>query len=77
MQWLVDNWIPLGHRCMDCAPEGSYKTFWGCAMAVSVAAGKPFLGSSVKQGPVLIIDGETPWASLTENLQYLKRLKQS
>jgi len=38
--------------------EGSYKTFLAIGMGVCVAAGKPWLGAKVRQGPVLYILGE-------------------
>lgn len=58
--WLVDNWIPFGHRCMDAAPEGSFKTMIGCWYAVCIASGHPIFGHDVYKGPVIIIDEETP-----------------
>lgn len=58
--WIIDGFLPMGHRGMDAAPEGSYKTKWGIQMACCIAAGKPFLGMDVSQGPVLIVDEETP-----------------
>lgn len=67
LNWLIDDFFPLGHRGMDTAPEGSFKTIFGCYMAVCIASGAPFLGHEVTQGPVLMIDEETPVASL-ENI---------
>ncbi len=62
--WLIDEWFPLGHRGMDTAPEGSFKTMLGCWFAVCIAAGKPIFGREVYQGKTMIIDEETPPGSL-------------
>ncbi len=67
LNWLIDDFFPLGHRGMDTAPEGSFKTMFGCYMAVCIASGTPFLGHEVTQGPVLMVDEETPESSL-ENI---------
>ncbi len=66
--WLVDDWFPLGHRGMDTAPEGSFKTMLGCWMAVCIASGTKLFGHPVLQGPVLIVDEETPQTSLDNHL---------
>jgi len=63
-KWLIEDWFPLGHRIMDTAPEGSFKTMLGCWVAVCIAAGIPIFGHEVTQGPVLIVDEETPEGSL-------------
>lgn len=68
MDWLVKDWFPLGHKLMDVAPEGSFKTIWGCYCAVCIASGFPILKHKVKQGPVLIVDEETPGTSLKSHL---------
>lgn len=68
MDWLIEDWLPIGHRAEDTAPEGSFKTIWGCYCAVCIASGCPILGHKVQQGPVLIIDEETPEASLQSHL---------
>ena len=66
--WLIENWFPLGHKGMDTAPEGSFKTIWGCWLSVCVAAGIPVFGHPVQQGNILIVDEETPETSLTYHL---------
>ena len=71
--WLVEDWIPLEHRCMDAAPEGSFKTMFGCWLSVCVAAGFSVFGLPVTQGPVLIIDEETPKKSLHYHLERFSR----
>ena len=67
--WLIEDWFPLGHRCMDTAPEGSFKTILGCWIAVCIASGTPVFGQPVQQGHVLIVDEETPETSLTYHLE--------
>lgn len=67
--WLIDDWFPLGHRGMDTAPEGSFKTMFGCWLAVCIASGTPVFGRPVKQGNVMIIDEETPESSLRFHLE--------
>lgn len=67
--WLVEDWFPLGHRGMDTSPEGSFKTILGCWLAVCIASGTPVFGNPVRQGPVLIVDEETPEVSLKNHLE--------
>ena len=69
IQWLIDNWLPLGHRVEDTAPEGGFKTMWGIYEAVCIASGHDILGHRVKQGEVIIVDEETPESSLDNHLQ--------
>ena len=66
--WLIDGWLPLGHKGMDTAPEGSFKTILGCWLAVCIAAGVPVFGMETYQGPAVIVDEETPPASLKFHL---------
>ncbi len=54
---------------MDTAPEGSFKTIWGCWLAVCIASGTPVFGHPVNQGNVMIIDEETPKTSLEYHLE--------
>jgi len=54
---------------MDTAPEGSFKTILGSWLAVCIAAGLPVFGHQTKQGPVMMIDEETPKASLEYHLR--------
>lgn len=67
--WLIDDWFPLGHRGMDTAPEGSFKTIHGCWIAVCIASGTPVFRYPVNQGPVLIVDEETPESSLKYHME--------
>lgn len=68
MEWLIEDWLPIGHRGMDTAPEGSFKTIWGCWLAVCIAAGADIFSHKVKQGTVLLVDEETPSPSLDSHL---------
>ena len=68
VEWLIDNWLPFGHRGMDTAPEGSFKTMLGCWLSVCISSGTPCFGHEVAQGTVLIIDEETPQSSLDNHL---------
>lgn len=67
--WLIENWLPKGHRVLDTSTEGSFKTMTGCRIAVSVASGKTFLERRVEQGSVLIVDEETPEPDLHRHLE--------
>ena len=67
--WYIEDWYPSGHRIMDTAVEGSCKTMLGCWLAICTATGTPFFGQAIKQGSVLIIDEETPIATLDDKLQ--------
>jgi hypothetical protein len=67
--WLIEDWLPIGHKGQDISVEGSFKTTLGCWCVVSVAAGKPIFGHEVKQGSVLVVDEETPEPDLHNWLQ--------
>lgn len=62
--WLIDNFFPLGHRGMDTAPEGGYKTVNGSWMGVCIAAGIPYFGHRTYQGPVVFLNEEIPGEDL-------------
>lgn len=68
MEWLLDQWLPIGHRLEDAAPEGGCKTIWGCWLSVCVASGNSVFNHKVRKGPVIIIDEETPLADLERHL---------
>lgn len=57
------------HKNMIGNGEGGHKTQTCGQLTVSVASGQPFLGMSVEQGSVMIVDEETPW----EDLDFLLR----
>ena len=64
VSWLVQDWLPEATIGFVVAPPGSSKTWLAFDMAVSVAAGAPFLGEYPVQrtGPVLVIQQEDfPW----------------
>ncbi|MCP4608271.1 MAG: AAA family ATPase [Planctomycetes bacterium] len=68
MAWLINDWYEKNHRGIDAAPEGGCKTTFGAWMSICIAAGVDFLGQPVQQGPVLLVDEETPFASLERML---------
>lgn len=67
-EWFIEDWYPMGHRMMDTAVEGNCKTMLGCWLAICTAAGKDFLGQKVQQGSVIIVDEETPAATLEDKI---------
>ena len=67
-EWFVKDWYPMGHRMMDTAVEGNCKTMLGCWLAVCTATGKDFLGQHVQQGTAIIVDEETPAATLEDKI---------
>ena len=69
--WAIDNLFPREHRIVNGSPEGTYKTWFNCALAVSIAMGKPFLGQEVRQGTVIIVDEETPKVDVDDRLSRL------
>lgn len=68
MNWIINDWYKTGDRIETIAPEGSFKTTWGACKAVCLASGNDCLGHRVKQGSVVIVDNETPRASLENHL---------
>ncbi|HEY5958924.1 MAG TPA: AAA family ATPase, partial [Polyangiaceae bacterium] len=48
----------LGGVCVLYGPPGCFKTFIAIGMGVAVASGKPWLGNTTQQGPVLYCLGE-------------------
>jgi hypothetical protein len=66
--WIINDWYPAGDRIETIAPEGSFKTTWGAYKAVCISSGNDCLGHRVKQGAVVIVDNETPKASLENHL---------
>jgi hypothetical protein len=61
---LIRGRIPIGSRVADIAPEGSHKTTNGSDLSVKIASGTADNGHEVLQGPVLLVDQETPRHSL-------------
>lgn len=68
IKWVIEQFLPEGHKGMVTSPEGSFKTTLLTALAIHVASGQPFLGMNVQQGGVLMIDEETPTNSLERKL---------
>ena len=68
-EWFIEDLYPMGHRIMDTAVEGNCKTILGCWLAICTATGHDFLGQKVQQGSVIIIDEETPAATLEDKIR--------
>lgn len=70
VSWLVDDWLPDKSITFLVSPPESYKTWLLLDLAVSVAAGVPFLGKYQvnSPGPTLIIQQEDSHAGLTDRL---------
>ena len=71
ISYLVEPIFIQGHKIMIAAVEGSAKTWLLTGTAVHVAAGVPLLGLEVNQCPVLMLDEETPIATLKNRLNRL------
>lgn len=68
MTWIINDWYKGGHRIETPAPEGSFKTIWGCWVSVCIASGNDCIGHRVRQGAALLVDNETPRSSLENHL---------
>ena len=66
--YLVHPWLPIGDRILVAGTQGCSKTWILLWLCVCVAAGKKFFGRPVMQGPVLIVDEETPTHVIVERL---------
>ena len=69
--YLVEPIFIQGHKIMVAAVEGSAKTWLLTGTAIHVAAGEPLLGMEVNQCSVLMLDEETPIATLKNRLNRL------
>lgn len=58
LDWLIDGYLEAGSLAVLYGPSGSTKTFIAVHMGLSIAAGRPFFGQLVRQGPVLYIAAE-------------------
>lgn len=56
-EYLVDGWIVVGLN-VDVGEPGSKKSFVALDQGLCIAAGVPWLGHEVKQGPVVYIAAE-------------------
>lgn len=77
VSWLVDGWLPDKSITFLVSPPESYKTWLLLDLAVSVAAGVPFLGSYQvnNTGPTLIIQQEDSHSGLTDRLALIVEQK--
>jgi len=70
-EWLIDDIIPLGSVNLITAESGTGKTWVAYAIAGAIARGEAFAGKTVKQRPVLYLDGENPLLVAKKRLQDL------
>jgi len=77
VSWLVQDWLPDKSITFLVSPPESYKTWILLDLAVSVAAGVPFLGTyDVNQkGPTMIIQQEDSHSGLTDRLALIVEQK--
>lgn len=68
--WCVEDWLPDRTIAMVVAPPGSFKTWMLTDLALSVASGKPFLGTFpvVRKGPVIIVQQEDFHGQMAERI---------
>ena len=57
-RWLIKGLLHTQQLVVTCGEAGVGKSFFWHTAAMAVAAGKPFLGSEVLQGPVVYFDDE-------------------
>jgi DNA-binding transcriptional ArsR family regulator len=77
VSWLVNDWLPDKSITFLISPPESYKTWILLDLAVSVAAGVPFLGQYevMQQGATLIIQQEDSHSGLTDRLALIVEQK--
>jgi len=68
IQWLIEDWLPIGHKGQITAPEGSFKTMLLSHCSVCIASGTAIFGHRIQQGSVILEDEETPEPSLDTHL---------
>lgn len=75
--WTIEDWLPDRTVAMMVAPPGSFKTWVELDAAVSVASGRPFLGTfPVKRtGPVIIVQQEDFHGAMAERMGLMTFLK--
>jgi len=71
--YLVDNLYYQGQLIVMAGEEGVGKSFLQYNLAISIAAGIPFLGLTVKQGRVLYFDEENSRPDLQQYLRQIWR----
>ena len=72
-EWLLEGLIPKGHIILLPGLPGVGKSWIVDGIATHIACGKPFLGLPVIQGPVILIDEDTPCDELSNRLQRLSQ----
>ena len=77
VSWLVQDWLPDKSITFLVSPPESYKTWLLLDLAVSVAAGVPFLGhyDVNNTGPALIIQQEDSHSGLADRLALVAEQK--
>ena len=77
VSWLVSDWLPDQSITFLVSPPESYKTWILLDLAVSVAAGVPFLGQFevMSRGATLIIQQEDSHSGLTDRLALIMEQK--
>lgn len=68
---IVDGFIWEGRTHWIYSGPGAGKTLTMLAILMHVAAGKPFLGHAVRQGPVVVIEEDSPDAVIADYVQML------
>lgn len=73
---LVEGILWANRTTWIFASAGTGKTLFSLALGLHIAAGKPFLGRKVIQGPVLLIEEDSPFSSLRQYVQELADIYQ-
>jgi len=70
VKWQIEGWLPEQTIAFVISPPGIFKTWMALDLAISVAAGRPFLGHfEVKDpGPVMLIQQEDYHGQVAERL---------
>lgn len=71
VEWLVEGMIPRASVNLISAESGTGKTWLAYGLAGAVAQGANFIGRTVRQAPVLYLDGENPLSVVKRNLRDL------
>ena len=73
IDWIIDKLFSVGSLSLVVGAPGSKKTYSMLSAGVCVALGKPWLGMTVKQSDVLIIDEELGERRLARRLSEVIR----
>ena len=60
IEWAINGLLPVDGLGVLYGPPGVCKSFLALDMALCIATGRHFHGHTVRQGPVLFIQGESP-----------------